>query len=639
MAESSDGNLQNYLATSLDFINRPNPVEPQSNSGYGNSLFSGDATYGYSPDERTSKRRKLIQLENPKHGSGNTGSIAGGQQSLSLPRLPVRHSTKRLRIPPTLSGLHHPPPDAGLLPSISVDKPNAQSPTAQKDLRRDVDATNSSLPLRSPGQREVATSSKSDGSTQPNRPSSIDKSAKTEPKKPKRNKWTDEETASLLKGVARFGIGSWTKILKCSDYKFERRTANDLKDRFRICCPDSYKGAKSSSAVVSSESAPAPDNPNRSGTRRDETSPLIRKQDDTSKAKSRITERKTTSDLQSLGINAPFTKAPRRSRHGYSPAEDAALLQGFEKHGNAWAVIRQDPDFTVLAGRKATDLRDRMRTRYPDKYKNAGLAPRPDVFPKKPQRGSDEQSSEEKTNGTKELEDPARQTRSANANSKANPSSQQSTSSTPSNPTPTAPSSNSNTSAWPPAKNSGNSSGKIAKTYNGMPPTLLPYDVFFGHPFDMNDGLDEPSNEPSERITLDRHILDWAGADGTSRPPQVLPFQQNDRDARSNAINFGAGGASLSGSNAGIDPLITLMKLPRPGDANNRETGKRTAQQGSGMLPSIASVTAGARLSENDDSQLELPSLVGVRGGTDAASTAIGGHNLALDDLLRQENE
>ncbi|WPH01620.1 Hypothetical protein R9X50_00446900 [Acrodontium crateriforme] len=638
MTESSDGNLQNYLATSLDFINRPNPVEPQSNSGYGNSLFSADATYGYSPDERLNKRRKLVQLENLKHDSDNAGSIAGGQQSLSLPRLPVRHSTKRLRIPPTLSGLHHPPPDAGLLPSISVDKPNAPSTTVQKDRRRDVEANNSSLPLRSPGQREVATSSKADNGSQSTKPNPTVNNATTEPKRPKRNKWTKEETASLLQGVARFGIGSWTKILKCSDYQFDRRTANDLKDRFRVCCPDNYKNGKSSSTVVSSQSAPSLDDLERSRVRRDESSQDLQKRDEMSKAKSRQTERKTSSDLQSLGIYAPFIKAPRRSRHGYSAAEDAALLQGFKKHGNAWAVIRQDPEFDVLATRKATDLRDRMRTRYPDQYKKAGLAPRPDVFPKRPQRGCDELGTQGKDNNTS-LEDTGHHIDLANINTKSNPSSQQSTSSTPSNPTSTAPSTMNTISAWTPAKNIVNSGGKIAKTYSSMPPTFLPHDVFFGHPFDMNDGLDEPLNEPSERIKLDRHILDWAGADGTSRHPPVLPFQQNGRDGRTSDINLGTGGIGFGGSSAGIDPLITLMKLPRPGNATHSESKNRTVQQGSAMLPSIASVTAGGRLGEDDDGQLELPSLVKVRGGTDAASTAVGGHSFALDDLLRQENE
>ncbi|KAF2452549.1 hypothetical protein BDY21DRAFT_258490, partial [Lineolata rhizophorae] len=51
--------------------------------------------------------------------------------------------------------------------------------------------------------------------------------------KAKRNKWTEEETACLLKGVARFGIGSWKKILSHADYSFNGRSAIDLKDRFR----------------------------------------------------------------------------------------------------------------------------------------------------------------------------------------------------------------------------------------------------------------------------------------------------------------------------------------------------------------------------------------------------------------------
>jgi hypothetical protein len=49
-----------------------------------------------------------------------------------------------------------------------------------------------------------------------------------------RNKWTEEETADLLRGVAKFGIGNWKKILQFSDYHFNGRTAVDLKDRYVV---------------------------------------------------------------------------------------------------------------------------------------------------------------------------------------------------------------------------------------------------------------------------------------------------------------------------------------------------------------------------------------------------------------------
>lgn len=56
--------------------------------------------------------------------------------------------------------------------------------------------------------------------------------AEKQPKAAKtRKKWSEEETADLVKGVSKFGIGSWKKILQHPDYNFNSRTAVDLKDR------------------------------------------------------------------------------------------------------------------------------------------------------------------------------------------------------------------------------------------------------------------------------------------------------------------------------------------------------------------------------------------------------------------------
>ena len=52
----------------------------------------------------------------------------------------------------------------------------------------------------------------------------------------------------------------------------------------------------------------------------------------------------------------------RRSRHRWTDAETAALLQGVRKHGHAWAIILRDPEFaSILAARCRQDLRSRWR--------------------------------------------------------------------------------------------------------------------------------------------------------------------------------------------------------------------------------------------------------------------------------------
>lgn len=226
---------------------------------------------------------------------------------LDLPRLPVRaQHERRPRLPPTLSGLYEPPPSAGLLPSISVDRP------------------------------ELETSSTKNPGESSNTSKALSKALPTKTKI-SRNKWTNAETKQLLQGVARFGIGNWTKILRCPDYEFGRRTALDLKDRFRVCCPDQYGYPVSRKAPTSSTSKAL----DAVGSAR---SPLV--------------------DLADLGIQTPFARSSRRRRHAYSEAEDQQLLKGFQTYGKSWSSIQQDASLG-LGHRTRTDLRDRMRTRFP----------------------------------------------------------------------------------------------------------------------------------------------------------------------------------------------------------------------------------------------------------------------------------
>lgn len=352
---ASSQEYTSYTPTSLDFINRPNPVEPhaappkhplhgppQLNQPYGQDL------------------RRLLLDSVPRDASGEAASkrhkAGDSSKARSLPKLPVRPAgpskERRTRLPPTLSGLHQPPPNAGLLPSISVAQP-------------------SQLPAKGVHDRGLAPADAVDSSFSGNgshtSPGEATAHAAKAPKSKatKRNKWSDEETECLLKGVARFGIGSWTKILNCNDYSFQRRTALDLKDRFRVCCPDQYAQGKPTQRGKQASQQKLKSGPTR-----------VRRND-----------RKDSAELAQLGLDAPLPKSDRRSRHGYSATEDTALLKGFEKYGNSWSSIQHDPDLE-LAHRKPTDLRDRFRQHYPEKYAKAGLAPRPKVFPQPPDRSS-----------------------------------------------------------------------------------------------------------------------------------------------------------------------------------------------------------------------------------------------------------
>ena len=450
--------VQAYPPTSLDFINRPNPVEPLAAPSkhplHGSSQLHNTHTHDLRrllldtvPRDHPTGEAAAKRLRHEDEAPGRSNGNSQARDLPSLPKLPVRTGVGskggRRRLPPTLSGLHQPPPNSGLLPSISVQQPR-QPP---KDPDAPAPASRSSGFAPNSGDLTGAGPSAHQSSA-PQQPA-----GKRKPGKHTKNKWSEEETADLLKGVARFGIGSWTKILRHEDYSFDRRTALDLKDRFRVCCPEHYRKPKVRS----------------SGEQRDASSG--------NKSQSKGTHRKGASDLAQLGIEEPFQKSGRRTRHGYTKEEDAALLRGFEKHGKSWAAIQKDEE--VLSQRTSTDLRDRFRLRYPQEYASAGLAPRPDVFPHPPDRGTQEGGMENEGSDQRPVHDPS------------------------------------------PQKDVAPARLDQSTFQHAAPPTAhrfvhpgftLPNDVFFGLPADDEEMDTEP-------LVLDRGILDWAFE--TTKPGQA----------------------------------------------------------------------------------------------------------------------
>lgn len=80
------------------------------------------------------------------------------------------------------------------------------------------------------------------------------------------------------------------------------------------------------------------------------------------------------SALESLGLEELYNtpaKSRRRSRRPFTTAEDEALLKGYSVHGFQWTLIQQDKDLN-LGHRRATDLRDRFRTKFPHAYRDGG---------------------------------------------------------------------------------------------------------------------------------------------------------------------------------------------------------------------------------------------------------------------------
>ncbi|KAJ9618240.1 hypothetical protein H2203_009156 [Taxawa tesnikishii (nom. ined.)] len=329
MASDTGSGTAGYNPTSLDFINRPNPVEPSAldpNLAFGSThkldksanddllrvLLSADVRRPRRDAESARQSRSsgaqatavpLALVLNGEDESSGTSEHHSTRRDLDqpifrLPELPPKRGVKRARIlPPTLQGLHQPPPDAGLLPSISAEG-------AQVLVKATRDKPTESASTTQPGiTARDANSAAADADAASSR-------------RVRRNKWSEEETACLLKGVARFGIGSWKKILNCPDYSFNKRTAIDLKD----------------------------------------------------------------------------SRPPAAQR--FTEEADAYLLEGFNKYGASWKSIQLDTTLQ-LGDRQPTDLRDRFRIRYPEKYADIGLASRPQSFPKPAKRSASTQAEEQ----------------------------------------------------------------------------------------------------------------------------------------------------------------------------------------------------------------------------------------------------
>uniref|UniRef100_A0A093VSH8 Meiotically up-regulated protein n=1 Tax=Talaromyces marneffei PM1 TaxID=1077442 RepID=A0A093VSH8_TALMA len=382
-------------------------------------------------------------------------------------QLPIPQTQNEKKPPPfgpfaILNGLNEPPPNAALFPPIEpgslpsiltrptidselvVSEKQAEKQADKRELRLEeilepnildrsnVDQVEEPKLDQPPANDHGQTLSQYPGDNGENpgdKP--VDADAPLSPKTRGRSRknlrrWTDQETTDLLKGVVKCGIGNWTAILQQPELNFNKRSAANLKDRFRVCCPWAYGAAdpneatkqiqdtlanalmnaesltsgaggkillpdprpKDSSTTTSTEAVessstklgeqltasssssrpkqPAPSTVAPGSTSESPLSSLLHKGTPPQSAKSKST-------LSSLGIAEPYfmIKSKRRSRRPFTPAEDEALLKGYAVHGFQWTLIQQDKHLN-LSHRRATDLRDRFRTKFPNAYREGG---------------------------------------------------------------------------------------------------------------------------------------------------------------------------------------------------------------------------------------------------------------------------
>lgn len=356
-----------------------------------------DTTGQVPPNER---RRVEQQHEEPARTAGEVSVF-------KLPQLPQQPTkpVERARLPPLLQGLHQPPPlpaSGRLFPPItdgasgfeqdirnrftsgnashdarSKAKNNSTlTRTAETNDLNEVDEEHDrderdELPSAEPAHRlgqEKTASSAADGG---------DRTAAVQISKGrKRKKWSDDETKDLLLGVSRFGIGKWKRILQCPDYAFHGRTAVDLKDRFRVCCPD--EGAQKRRPKRQGEAedefitSPTPStHPKVSTEKAAAESDEVPVRKEVTRADAEDRHRTKHPKLVELGIETPFAKSTRRPRQKFTSRDDENLRKGFEKYGAVWHSMRDDRELE-FGTRHPTDLRDRFRIRYSEIYAEAG---------------------------------------------------------------------------------------------------------------------------------------------------------------------------------------------------------------------------------------------------------------------------
>ncbi|KAK3389001.1 hypothetical protein B0T20DRAFT_91478 [Sordaria brevicollis] len=294
----------------------------------------------------------------------------------------VLHQQQHLvTVPPILNGLHEPPPNPNtsrfppiLAGVVDHEPPRISSYMHDLSPPAHIPASTTTTP---PAEWLITSPPPTDGDK------ASGGKAKRRAAKPRR-KWSDEETNNLLLGVSRHGVGKWTTILEDPDYKFNDRTAGDLKDRFRTCCPEELRGGSSKRSPGADKSTSGESSTptttisrHKNGLSLDallsnpEAGPSDRDRGDSDSApakqrKSRA-HRKKMEDLVELGIRGPFKKSHRRERRPFTDIDDKEILAGLKKHGPAWTKIQRDPEYH-LQSRQPTDLRDRVRNKYPAIY-------------------------------------------------------------------------------------------------------------------------------------------------------------------------------------------------------------------------------------------------------------------------------
>ncbi|KAI4256571.1 MAG: hypothetical protein L6R42_006138 [Xanthoria sp. 1 TBL-2021] len=314
---------------------RPSPLEPNART---NSNFDKEAAKLTGRGKALAEAKPIGETENnelrPIHSTPRKRQKKYDAKQmpdfvqLPRPKAKVQDENPRPFLPiSVLNALHEPPPSAALFPPIT--------PSASQ-VDRDHRLSEGSL--SGPAAEE---------NNEEHRGESLGKDNTEKAGSPKRlylrkrSKWSEVETRNLIKGIDKFGVGKWTKILNDPDYYFsEGRNAIDLKDRFRTLMGN------------------PPAQPLEGGSYQQ----LLGYVDG---PRNRKLERQSQKD--------ELQQSKRKPKHLWSEEEDESLVEGYQKHGFCWKDIANDSTL-ALENRTGTQIRDRFRKRFPELY---GEAPAP----------------------------------------------------------------------------------------------------------------------------------------------------------------------------------------------------------------------------------------------------------------------
>jgi hypothetical protein len=275
-------------------------------------------------------------------------------------------------LPAIVNGIHEPPPSAALLPPMELEEVKAML----ADMSGPVTLPPEKMLNPAEPERWESTGKPSGKVCIPvqEAASSTPSDTKTKSKAPRSwNKWSNEETQKLLKGVAKHGVGRWKEICADPELNLPHRRPTDLKDRFRICFPSSKK-VKGNAKFSSCGDRDAPTVP--LSTQEDrltlaKSSSDVSQVSETTKSPTSVDRATTLLSTSSPDILAAIeSRAHQRVRKLWTDEEHDNLIKGFGKHGYQWTAIRNDQELG-LSRRKATDIRDKFRSLYPQQYMDA----------------------------------------------------------------------------------------------------------------------------------------------------------------------------------------------------------------------------------------------------------------------------